>query len=74
MEVFKCLHLLTRDLKTDQYETDLIFVDQKPYLVFEWTPDGDPTLMVEIDPRYLHKTNDMYMYEAPVEFPGKKLH
>lgn len=69
-------HILTRgEWTVGHFETDMIFVDGVPTLVFEWetTPDGEsPVATAQLDPKYLHKFefgSADYLYEFPVEDP-----
>jgi hypothetical protein len=70
-------HLLMKDGKMyGHFETDMIFRDGTPLLVFEWTstPHGEaPSLSVELDPKFLHHLGwnpAKFLYEQPVEYPG----
>ena len=70
--VEKCRHLgTTSGGKTGHYETDLVFLEDGPYLVFEWAdlPSGEsvPSVSVPVDSERLAEinwTNCRYMLEG----------
>jgi hypothetical protein len=77
MKVEKVYHVLSRNGKAmGQFVTDMIYVQDKPYLVFMWeflvTGQRVPSLHVAIDEKYLQPMlfgDANYRYELPVEDP-----
>lgn len=71
-------HTLKRAGKNvGHFNSDLIFVDQVPTIVIEWTirPDGDlPAVTVPLDPAHLRKLDwpeAEYAYVLAVEDPRR---
>lgn len=77
MEILKCQHTLWRDGRNAGFfNTDIVFIDGLPYLVFAWQGNR-PTLTVPLDPERLHPMNwpdVQYLYELPVNYPGPPTH
>ena len=80
MKYEKTHHVLIRQGETvGHVQTDTIFIDSVPHLVFEWDvyPDGTEKPShppVALDPSKHHVIgwdNCKYMYELPVEDPRK---
>jgi hypothetical protein len=72
----KTHHLLTRKgVTVGHFQTDTVFVDGVPHLIFEWavTPQGEiPAFSVRLDPKHLSELNwpnCKYLYSLPVEDP-----
>ncbi len=74
-KVFQLHCLIRRAGKTAHHHADLIFIDDKPYVVIEWLsgPGIDiPDVKVPLDPKHLQKISSPgidYMYEYPIEDP-----
>lgn len=71
--------VLRAGVNVGQFDADLIFIDGRPYAVFEWqiSLDGSqtPIHMVALDPsllQYLIGWGEItHLYETPVEDPRK---
>jgi hypothetical protein len=51
-------------------EADLVFVDERPFAVLEWSDAGAAMVSVELDPAKLHAADPgVYEYAAPVVDP-----
>lgn len=59
------------------YATDLVYVDDVPTLVLEWTGNApSPGATVPLDPQYLQQINwpqAKWMYEFPIDDPRTTL-
>ncbi len=68
---------MTHDkVRAGDFQTDMIFIDQIPHLVFEWDASKCgmmPSVAVSLDPEYLHPVKGWeevdYIYDLPIEDP-----
>lgn len=62
-----------RDGKNGIYNSDLIYINNDPYIVTEWADDNDntPKEKVKIDKAFLSdvQPNGEYIYELPLSDP-----
>ena len=73
--VYRVTHFLLLGNKRYAAESDLIFIEDRPYIVLEWTgPEGNhpPTLTVALEPARLQETpgpSGYFLYDGDVVDP-----
>lgn len=69
---FRVRYSVRSDGSTRPHEADLVFVDERPFAVLEWSEAGAAMVSVELDPAKLRPADAsgrVYEYAAPVIDP-----
>ncbi len=67
---FRVRYSVERNGDAEARESDLVFVDERPFAVLEWSDAGAAMLSIELDPAKLRALDTgVFEYSVPVTDP-----